>query len=396
MEIKQIYSLVNDAIKESTGQSDLLKDDLSNLVDVGASVLTSDKNVDSYAKALINCIGKMVFVARPYGGYAPSVMMDSWEYGSIVEKVKFIAPEAEKNDSWDLTDGTSYDQDIFKKPQVTIKLFNKKTTFEVPLSITDIQIKQSFHNASEMNSFISMLYVGMDNSMTEAMDELVIRAIDNMIGETIKDEYYDTSKKAMTDLGAKSGIRAVNLLKLYNSNFNKSLKASDALGDVDFLRYSGMVIRNYTKRLEKMSTLFNVGKQKKFTYKDLLHVIMLSDFVSATSTYLESSTFNKELVALPKFEEVGYWQGTGTDYSKNSQLHIVTAKDQTEINVTGKILGVMFDRDALGVSNWNRRTTTHRNEKAEFTNMWYKMDVGFYNDLDENFVVFFIQDAVGA
>ena len=46
--------------------------------------------------------------------------------------------------------------------------------------------------------------------------------------------------------------------------------------------------------------------------------------------------------------------------------------------------------DSLGVTNLDRRVTTNYNAKAEFYNNYYKFDCGYFNDLNENFIVFFI------
>ena len=383
MEVKQIYEIVNTITQETLGAENLVNEDLSNIVDVGTEVFNQSQ-VDNYVRSLVDHIGKVVFVDRPYQGSAPSVLMDGWEYGRILEKIKAEMPVAQANESWELEDGVSYDPNMFYKPSVSAKFFNKAVTFEVPMSFTEMQIKESFSNATQLNGFMSMLYTAIDKSMTVKLDGLIMRTINNMIGETVHDDF------GSSPLSGGSGIKAVNLLKLYNTDFSKSLTASAALTDPDFIRYATFKMGVYESRLMKISKLFNIGGKDRFTTSDILHVVLLSDFARAADVYLQSDTFHNEFVKLPKAETVPYWQGSSTTYSFSdvSKIDVKTTSGVT-IEVPG-ILGVMFDRDALGVTNINKRVTSNYNPKAEFWNNWYKYDSGYFNDFDENFVVFFM------
>lgn len=394
MEVKQIYVLMNNVTGEVIGKSDLLKEDLSNVVDIGTEVFNASA-VDKYVKSLVNHIGKVIFVNRPYSGNVPSVMMDSWEFGSILEKISADLPTATENESWELTDGTDYSPNVFHQPKVSAKFFNDMITFEIPMSFTERQVKQSFSSAAQLNGFMSMLYNSVDKAMTVKIDSLIMRTINNMIAETLLADYTTGTGKSKTvaDFGSKSGIKAVNLLKLYNDRFSQTLTAEKALTTAEFIRFASMQMSLYIDRMSKMSTLFNAGGKDRFTSSDMLHVVMLTDFKAASGSYLQSDTFHENYVALPNAETIPYWQGSGTAYDFNSvsSINIKTASG-TDIQASG-ILAVMFDRDALGVTNLDRRVTTQYNAKAEFFNNFYKFEAGYFNDLNENFVVFFVKDA---
>lgn len=387
MEVKQIYQLMNTVTEEVLGKTGIVTEDLQGVVQLGTEIFNANA-MDKYVKSLVNHIGKMVFVTREYKGGVPSVLMDGWEFGSVLEKVQAELPQATENETWELEDGQSYDPNIFYKPTVTAKFYNDIVTFEVPVSFTDRQVKQSFSNASQFNSFISMIYNAVDKSMTVKIESLVMRTINNFIGETVKDDLgtsYD---------GSSSGIKAVNLLYMYNQivGADNAITASEALTDANFLKYACLIIGLYIKRLPRISSLFNIGKKARFTPKDYLNVILHADFSTASQVYLEADTFHKELVALPRYEEVPYWQSSGTDYafSSTGKIDIVTSSGSA-ITVNG-VIGVMFDKDALGVNIPDRRVTSNYNGKAEFTNNWFKWDARYFNDTNENFVVFFIAD----
>lgn len=386
MKMTQLHELVNTATQEVLGENGVILEDLSNLVDVGKTIVSTN-NLDNYVKKLVNHIGKVIFTDRVYSGGVPSVVMDAWEYGSILEKISADLPEAEENETWALEDNKSYDPNVFHQPKVSAKFFNNKVTFDIPLSFTERQVKESFSNANQLNGFLSMLNTSVENSMTVKLDALVMRTINNMIGETLHGELEDGG---VIDTTATS-TRAVNLLKLYNDQSSVPITAEDALSNADFIRFSTYTIGLYRERLARISKLFNAGGREKFTPKDLQHTVLLSDFSLASQTFLLSQTFNEGHVALPEHETVPYWQGSGEDYSfaDVSKIHVKTSGGGATVEVSG-ILGVIFDRDALGVSNLDRRVTTNYNPKAEFYTNFYKFDAGYYNDLDENFVVFFV------
>ena len=393
MEVKQIYSLINSVSGEVLGKTDIVAEDLTGVVDLGTEIFNQGA-VDNYVKSLVNHIGKVVFVNRPYSGKIPSVLMDAWEFGSVLEKISADVPEATENDTWNLTDGQEYKQDIFHKPVVSAKFFNSKVTFEVPVSITERQVKESFSSAAQLNGFLSMIYSAVEKSMTIKTDALIMRTINNMIGETLAADKaafgWVASTHETVDYATASTVRCVNLLRLYNQLKSTDLTAEECLTDGNFIRFASYQMGLYADRLQSISTLFNVGGKERFTPKDALHTVLLSDFAKAAQAYLYADTYNKEQVLLPNAETVASWQGTGKDYgfAHTSAINITTSGNNA-INISG-VLGVMFDRDALGVCNLDKRVTTNYNAKAEFFNNYYKFDAGYFNDTNENFVLFFV------
>ena len=390
MVVKQIYELINSVSGEVLGKTDIVKEDLTGVVDLGNEVFNQGA-VDNYVKSLVNHIGKVVFVNRPYSGKIPSVLMDAWEFGSVLEKISAEIPAATENDTWNLTDGHEYKQDIFHKPVVSAKFFNSKVTFEVPVSITERQVKESFSSAAQLNGFLSMIYSAVEKSMTIKTDALIMRTINNMIGETLfADAAKFTPSGKTLSYASASTVRCVNLLYLYNKAKGTQLTADKCLTDGDFIRFASYQMGLYADRLQSISTLFNVGGKERFTPKDALHTVLLSDFAKGAQAYLYADTYNKEQVLLPNAETVASWQGSGQDYgfAHTSAINIKTSGNH-EISIGG-VLGVMFDRDALGVCNLDKRVTTNYNAKAEFFNNYYKFDAGYFNDTNENFVVFFV------
>ena len=390
MKVTQLHELVNVATKETLGTEAVVNEDLSNIVDIGKEIINTD-NVDNYVKKLVNHIGKVVFVNRAYKGGVPSVFMDSWEYGSILEKISADLPQATENETWELENGKDYSPDVFYKPSVSAKFFNSLVTFEIPLSFTEKQVKESFSSKEQLNGFISMLQTSVENAITIKFDSLIMRTINNMIAETLAND-LDADKDGTLNF-ANGTLRAVNLLQGFNANraVADKVTVANAFSNADFIKYATYQIGLVSERMARMSTLFNVGGKERFTPKDYQRIVMLSDFLASSEIYLLADTQNADKAKLPSnIDTVPYWQGSGKSYDYNdvSRINVKTASGQT-VNVTG-VIGCIFDKDALGVTNLDRRVTTNYNPKAEFYTNFYKFDAGFFNDLNENFVVFYI------
>lgn len=379
MKVTQIKDLVNSSLKELNGSSILLKEDLSNVVDVGTEIFDTD-NVENFVKKLIDRVGSTVFNTRVYQGSAPSVLMSSWEFGSVLEKVDSELPDVEENDSWNLVDGKDYSPNIFYQPKVSAKFFNSKVTFDIPISFTRMQVKSAFNSASELNGFLSMLMNSVQNAMTVHIDGLIMKTINNMTA---------------TVLNSKKGLQVVNLLDGYNATATTQLTAQNALQNADFIKYANLIINTYRDRISKLSTLFNQGQKSKFTPLANQHLVILSDLASASKVYLESDTYHDDNVKITNYDTVPYWQGSGTTYSfddiSSIDVAIKDGKSTKEIKASG-ILGVLFDTNAVGVTCQNQRVTTNYNPRAEFYTNFTKFDAGYYNDLNENFIVFTVKN----
>lgn len=379
MKVTQIKDLVNSSLKELNGSSVLLKEDLSNVVDVGTEIFDTD-NVDNFVKKLIDRVGSTVFNTRVYQGSAPSVLMSSWEFGSVLEKVDSELPDVEENESWQLENGKDYSPNIFYQPKVSAKFFNSKVTFDIPISFTRMQVKSAFNSASELNGFLSMLMNSVQNAMTVHIDGLIMKTINNMTA---------------TVLNGKKGLQVVNLLDGYNANSTVKLTAQNALQNADFIKYANLIINTYRDRISKLSTLFNQGQKSKFTPLANQHLVILSDLASASKVYLESDTLHDDNVKINNYDTVPYWQGSGTTYSfddvSSIDVAIKDGKSTKEIKASG-ILGVLFDTNAVGVTCQNQRVTTNYNPRAEFFTNFTKFDAGYYNDLNENFIVFTVKN----
>lgn len=395
MKPAQIASVLNATIeKEITGQVDLIQEDLSNIVDVGKIVstsLTAAGQVNSFVQTLIDRVGKVKYVDRTYRSQAPNIVKDSFEYGSILMKVRAEVPDFQENTSWKLGDLDGYgikdkeelDPFVISAPNATQQVYNSRITFEAPITIGEIQLKQAFTSASEMGRFIAMIENRIQLKMTLATDALIMRTINNLIGLKI----------------GSSSANVVNILALYNTavGAGNTLTAEQALRSTEFLRYATKTIALYKDYLKSASTKYNEGDYLTFTPEDRLKFVVLSEFAKDMETYLYADTYHNEFVKMDGYSTVPYWQSQGDgvdDYNIRSGLDIkCTDGTNTYTVVQSGIVGVMFDEEAAAVVNENYRTTAQYNARGEYTNYFYKWDAGYMNDTYENCIVFLVADS---
>lgn len=381
MKVNQIHEIMNTVTSEVLGKENVVTEDLSNIVEVGKEIINADK-IDSYVNKLVHHIGKVEFTNQKYSGNAKSVLMDSWEYGSILQRIDAELPTAYENSTWNLVDGQSYDPNVFYQPKVTSLFFDNKVTFEIPISFAEKQVKESFSNSNQLNGFLSMLTNQVDTSMTIKLDSLIMRTINNYIGNVL-----DTNNPNS----------CINLLKMYNEKSGQTLTAKKCLTDSGFLRFANFIINTYVDRVSRISTLFNIGCKDRFTNTENKNLILLTDFVNSSNVFLQADIRHNELTGVTNFDTVPYWQGSGNNFafdeisSINVKINNGTGTGKV-VQKTG-IIGVLFDKYALGVSNLDKRVTTNYNPKAEFYTNFYKADSGYFNDFNQNFIVFYVEDA---
>lgn len=380
MKVNQIHEIMNTVTSEVLGKENIVTEDLSNIVEVGKEIINADK-IDSYVNKLVHHIGKVEFTNQKYSGNAKSVLMDSWEYGSILQRIDAELPTAYENSTWNLVDGQTYDPNVFYQPKVSSQFFDNKVTFEIPISFAEKQVKDSFSNSNQLNGFLSMLTNQVDTSMTIKLDSLIMRTINNYIGNVMDSNNPNTS---------------INLLKMYNEKSGQTLTADKCLTDSGFLRFANFIINTYVDRVSRISKLFNIGGKERFTNTENKNLILLTDFVNSSNVFLQADIRHNELTGVNNFDTVPYWQGSGNNFTFN-EISSINVKINNGTG-TGKavqktgIIGVLFDKYALGVSNLDKRVTTNYNPKAEFYTNFYKADSGYFNDFNQNFIVFYVAD----
>lgn len=377
--VNQIHLMVNDAAKESLGDKAIAVKDTGTLVSLGEQVFDSSKDKEAFYKTLTNRIGRTVIAIRQFEIANRSVMRDEMEWGVIYQKISYKLRNAVENPSWNTT--TQADPfDVEPQTEVVQKLFSVIGTYSYEDSIPDYQLYTAFSGESQMGAFISGIYTNMYNALKLAEANTANLAVNTYMAGALK-----STKPTM----------ARNLLSEYNTKYTKTLKVEEALVDIDFLKFASKEINDTVKEMQAPSSVFNAEGISRQTTKDKMVVEVLGKFASATASYLQADTYHKELVELPRYEEVAYWQAPGTsyDFADVSAIDVQHAKiaDGAEVKQSG-IIAFVHDYDAVASVIYRRRSNSIYNPRAERFNIFEKADKGYAVDLSENGVVFYMAE----
>lgn len=395
MKLNQIATLTNTITAEMLGDQAITTEDLTNIVDIGQHVMNQANWYDQYVKTLMDHVGRVVVTNKEYVPKTyDRLWRESFEFGAILERLTVSIPDAEDNPAWDLQDQGNYNSEIFYKPTVAMNLFNVKDTFQVPISIVEDQVRSAFSSREQYIAFIDGIYTAVNGSIKIRMELLAKRAINNMIG-LCYDDAINTQGVNIMDGDNPGTVRYVNVLYMYNTQFNKSLTAVEAVTDPDFLRYFSFLLYLTSDRMREISSAFNITGDVRFTDKEDQNIFVLSEIGKALDVYLYSDVYHDEYVKLPGYETITAWQGItdGTDaYNFANNSHIKIKVGQTLCDMTG-VLAVIFDREAVAVTNERQKVTAAYSARGDFTTYYYKNELGLINDKSMNCVVLAVVDA---
>ena len=375
--VEQIYTLVNETAKESMGEKAIAVKDVSSLIALGDSVLSSESDTENFLNTLVDRIARTVFSVRRYETDTEGMVRHPFEFGCIVQKIYVDMPEAKQNNSWEI--GKEGYTPVFApviKPTAKQKLFKGITTWEVDVTIPDYMLRTAFLNETSMATFIDAIFTAMDNMITLALENNANLTRASFIARKLK--------------GGKP-CGAINLLHEYNTLTSASLTVESAMMNAEFLAWASRAINLWVKRMSKMSVLFNEEGYKRHTPKDKIVVNLLQDFTSACDTFLGANTFHDELVKLPMYDSVAYWQGAGESFDFNDTSAINIKIDESNTITKKGIIGIVYDYEAMGVTLNERRSTSERNNHDEYTNYYNKANIGYFNDMSENGIVFYLE-----
>lgn len=388
MKVNQIATMLNNTFSEVIGESALIAEDLSNIVDVGRTITSSTAwgdNFDRYVAKIIDKVGRSIFVDRPYTGDDLGLTRESWDYGSVMEKVRVEVGDYVDNKAWQLTDSPApsfsgiFDFDSPAEAQA--KYFNQKDTLRLKICLPRNQMESAFTSAANMQRFIGAIENRIRTRREIAQEMLAYRTENNLIAAKLQ-----------------TGMNIVNLLSEYAAaTGDTTTTAATALATPEFLRYCVRRFKTDKKLLAKFSGNYNCENYGTFTPADRLKVFALTDFATAVETVLRSQTYHDNFVTLDGYREVPYWQGRGTSDSFTDRSTIYAYPDiENATSVLQNQSGIVFvmqDRDAAMIANEELPVDVIYNPEGRFYKYWYGLDCSYYNDLAENVIVYVIADA---
>ena len=390
MEVKQVSTILKTVLDEMTGADNIVAEDLSNIVDVGDTIgnlVSNSKTLEKFIGALHDHIGRVIFADdRTYEPVSYGLKRDAWEYGGLLEKVYIDLPEADDNDTWALNAGDKYDDIlVYSPPNATAKFFDKMVTYSIPMSYAaDRVIRTAFSTPEQVSAF----FAAIENRIRTARDfynsSLELRTLNNIVLEKNK------------------AGKIINLLATYNAaghigSDTPVTSKEVAIKNPHFLRFAAAEIAKYSDFMGTLSEQFNDGGYPKQTPKAYQKFFVLSEFARNVEVYSESDTYHNEFVKLIDGRRVPCWQGVkyNSDVFGFEQCATVLGKPASGADSATSVEGVvavLMDRDAAAVCCENYRVTSFYNAGNETIKYYHKWDARYMNDMNENAVVFAVQD----
>lgn len=376
----QIYEIVNALAEQSLGMKDLQPTEAS-FIAVGEAVFSSVDNKNAFKSELNNLIGRTVIAIREYEGTDIALDREPLDFGLIMRKISYTMPLATENPTWYSETQASASLQVKAVTNITQRFFSNFATWEVPTTIPDRQLKGAFKDAVSMGAFIGGIFMNAKNALKVAYENIGNIARSAFIADIVN---------------SGNTVCAVNLLQEYKNFTGVTLTPQQALKDADFLRFSAREMKLALKRIKKMTTTFNITGQERHTPEYAQVVEILAEFSSAFDTYLQSDVFHNEITKLPFYTEVAYWQGSGKDWSfkdtSSIDLTITEEGDEGQVKElkASYVVAVIRDIDAVGTTIDDKRTTSFHDAHNEVTNYWDKADLGYFRDMSENGIVFYL------
>ena len=391
--VSQKYAVVNDAIADALGENASITElDTTGLVNFG-SQLESMGLLEGFFGALANRIVKTIYFVRVYGERRRSVLRDEHEFGAFVQKVYYKMPDLVANPEYQIPQAPvapatayTYNQsspyDVNTTIEVSCSVYGGQGTLALEFVRPVDQIRTAFLSEAEMIRFIDGLYLAAENKIKLAEEEITDMAVNTAMA-------YDINAGLVR-----------NLLTEYNALLPESatpLTADEAMRDADFLRYAAMEIKQAIDFMGEMSVVYNAEGYETFTDRENLVVEMLSMFNAFSEVYLQSDTFHKELVELPRFEPVPRWQRLDNSVKQSFE-------DVSSINVSNDAINsgtaveqagiICFIHDVEHVAAYfgHRRTWEKYNERQDLYIHGDTMRKGFAVDGHANGLVFVVAD----
>ena len=363
MTTEQIYTLVNLVNSQAFGHSALQVSDTSSLISLGNTVLSSSTTTEAFLNTLAQKIGRPILRFREYRNKLGDMVLNDFEYGAILQKIKVHMPEAEKDESYDLIDGNTVDPYVIAKPSVDQKLFVTRTPYQYHITIQRVHLKEAFSSPEAMGAFIGIVFGEVRNAIEISFENLGRVTLATAIAE------YSTT-------------REIPLVTDFNTEYNPTpaLTAAEALHNEEFLRYAIMRMTNLIDMIQDASELYNDGSVVTFTPKEDVRLKVLSEFQRRIESNVLYAAFNSQFVDIPDgYKTLNFWQSEQSPYDVN----IKRPSDDTATNVTN-VVAILYDREAMGVYKIDEEVATSDLNAAGlyYNQYWHEKQLRFI-DLSE-------------
>ena len=383
---EQAYQLIAAIHAQATGTAALTPTNLSDFISVAQSTLAA--GYEQTLNAITQVLSRTIVAVRPYDEKFKGLEMTSDQWGGIIRKLNFADTPAEADPSHATVTGTAVDQYVVKKPVILETRYVGSDVWMGSYTIYREQLKTAFENESNFGAFMTGLMTHFLNERTQWFENLKRSMLANMIA-------------AKYDIG---GASVIHLLTEYNAatGITPALTATTVMQPANygpFMKWAYARVSEVSRLMTERSQLF---QQTITGYPIFRHtpmrdqrVYMAANFLEAMDARVLADTYHDNFLKYADVEGVSFWQSINSPLSVSATPVYVDntgAVKAAAANVAvSNVLGIIFDRDALGYNVYNEvLETSPYNAKGQYYNIFSHADVQLQSDVTEKAAIFLL------
>lgn len=380
MSFEDASAILNNIRKQVTGETNTIAPlTTADFVSVATTVLQA--GYDPVLNAITQMVSRTIFSIRPYNRKFGGIKMDSEQWGAIVRKLSIADKDFDKDVRFELVDGQSEDMYVVNKPNLLQTNFYGQNVYEKNYTIFKDQLDNAFSGPAEFGRFMAMVVQNVSDMIEQAHESIARMTIGNFVGGKVA--ATNGVKHLLTEYASDTGVTLTAITVYDPANFP------------DFCKWLFAKIATWTSLMTERSIEFQMnvtGKEiNRHTPYDMQKVYIYAPIMNALKARVLADTFHPEFIDYSDIESVNFWQNIEDPMTLDvvpsymaSDGTITTAAEQNISN----LVGVIFDRDALGfttVNEWS--ATTPLNAKGGYWNTFHHFTERWYNDFTEKGIV---------
>lgn len=380
----QVYTILNAINAQAKTGGEIQAVDTSSFVTVAQTVLLS--GYDNVFESISQVLSKTIFAHRPYEAILDILYNDEIRWGNHVRKISPLDDEAKRDDRLPLTDGESIDPWIINKPKAVQTNFYGQEVYSRYITLFKDQLDTAFSNETEFARFIAMIMDNARDQLTQDDENLRRMTLSNFIA----------------GLTLCNPASVIHLLTEYNDMTGLSLTAQTVYQPANykaFIQWASARIMNVSDEMRQRGYRWHknmTGKNiPRHTPRDYQKFIMFSpEYRRIENSALADTWHNEYVKGFDGFESVNFFQNPDEPNTVTVTPSIITdagVYQKGAETTVENIVGMIFDRDAVGVTNVNEwAQATPVNPRGGYTNMFWHRTRRYFNDFTENAALFLL------
>lgn len=393
MKLEDVKVLTQQALAQSMGkdymeQNGYLKGiPAEKLVDIGRDI-DELGTTEKFTKAIVSLMAKFECTTLGYEMMFNDIVVDRIEWGGFVQRAKIDIADVYDDPMSAPVNKQSYAEleHTFFQPKVTAKVYEEGKDLMIPISISAEILKESFKGWDALNGFLSQIRESVRETRDMVLDSWANVLVNSAIAESCKVTNTEIKLKTMAVADGVAGVSAKDT-------------PEKLLLNKDFLAYASEKIGIIRSNMKARTDVYNnkslsVGAIQQNAY-------FLTPFIKARMNGLLADTYNRDerdignFVEIPRWQAVkgetadttpfGFSEASSISFSADTTNKLGLGVDAVTLN---NIIGVVFDKRALGICAFREKMTTNYTASADFWNEYLHLLINFILDTDYNIVAF--------